>query len=66
MNPDEISLLVTGFGIGAQSILVLHMVGDMRAARRGQTEAEAALKRAAGDRWLNDFRLYRLRQRSRA
>lgn len=66
MTANEIQLLLCGIGIGAQAMVVWHMVIDMRAARRSQAEAEAARKRAAGDQYLNSLRLYRLQHRSRA
>jgi len=62
----EIELLIIGIGIGAQSMAVWHMVVDMRSARRSQTAAEAALKRATGDQYFNGFRLYRLQHQRRA
>lgn len=64
MTVIEIELLIIGIGIGAQGMAVWHMAVDMRSARRSQTEAEAALKRATGDRFLNSLRLYQLQQRT--
>lgn len=66
MTINEIVLLAVGIGIGAQAVAVAHMVGDMRTVRRAQTEAEAAVKAAAGDRYLSSLRLYQLQNRSRA
>ena len=66
MTINESILLASGIGIGVQLMAVLHMVWDMRDARRSQTRAEAAAKRAAGDQYLNSLRLYRLQRRSRA
>ncbi|QUI32460.1 hypothetical protein H9W91_17515 [Streptomyces alfalfae] len=66
MTNNEIVLLTVGIGIGAQAMAVAHMVGDMRTVRRAQTEAEAAVKAAAGDRYLSSLRLYQLQNRSRA
>lgn len=66
MTTDEIVLLATGFGIGAQFMAGLHMVWDMRDARRNEKVSRAAMKRAAGDRYLSSLRLYRLQQRSQA
>jgi hypothetical protein len=66
VTPNEFLMLVCGIGIGAECMAVTNMVWDMRDARRGRTESEAALKRAAGDHYLNTFRLYRLQHRTGA
>ena len=66
MTPNEIQMLICGIGIGAQGMAVFGMVCDMRSARRSRTAAEAALKRAAGDHYLNSLRLYRLQHRTEA
>ena len=65
MTTDEIVLFATGIGVGAQSMAVLHMVWDMRDARRNEKVSRAAMKGAAGDHYLASLRLYRLQQRSR-
>jgi hypothetical protein len=66
VTTDEIVLLVTGVGIGAQFMAGLHMVWDMRDARRNEKVSREAMKRAAGDHYLSSLRLYRLQHRSRA
>jgi hypothetical protein len=66
VTTDEIVLLVTGIGIGVQFMTGLHMVWDMRDARRNEKVSRAAMKRAAGDRYLSSLRLYQLQHRSRA
>ncbi|MFI8297312.1 hypothetical protein ACIGCZ_15365 [Streptomyces nigra] len=65
MTPNEIQLLVCGIAIGAQSMVALNAYWASRDATRAATEAQAALKRSAGDHYLNGFRLYRLQHRSR-
>lgn len=64
MTPNEIQMLLVGIALGVQGMAVTHMVWDMRDARRSQTEAEQARRRAAGDLYLNSLRLYRLQHRS--
>lgn len=61
MTTDEIMLFATGIGVGAQFMAILHMVWDMRDARRSAAESRAAVKRASGDQFMSSFRLYRLR-----
>lgn len=65
MTPNEIQMLVCGVVIGAQSMVSLNAYWACRDANRAATEAQAAAKRAAGDHYLNGFRLYRLQHRSR-
>lgn len=65
MTPNEIQMLLCGIALGVQLMAVLHMVWDMRDARRSQTRAEAAAKRAAGDHYINSLRLYQIQHRSR-
>lgn len=64
MTPDEIALLLIGFGIGAQAMAIFGMVSDMRAERRSDASALRARRGAAGDRYLNSLRLYQLQHRS--
>ncbi|WP_329292893.1 hypothetical protein [Streptomyces pseudovenezuelae] len=66
MTTDEIVLFATGIGVGAQLMTFLHMVWDMRDARRNEKISRAAWRDAAGDRYLSSLRLYQLQQRSRA
>lgn len=65
MTPNEIQTLVTGVSLGVVLMNLLHARWNAQAARRQQTEAEAARKRAAGDLYLGSFRMYRLQNRSR-
>ncbi|MFJ4785487.1 hypothetical protein [Streptomyces sp. NPDC088794] len=66
MTLTEFQMLIYGIGIGAQGMAALDMIGSMRGARRGRTEAETARKQTAGDLFHSSFRLYQLQQRSRA
>jgi hypothetical protein len=59
-------MLAIGLALGSQGMNVLHAYWASKDARRSATAAQAALKGAAGDRYLNTFRLYRLQHRSRA
>ncbi|MEW2421294.1 hypothetical protein AB0911_12200 [Streptomyces nigra] len=65
MTPSEIQTLVCGIVIGAQSMAALNAYWASKDATRAATEAQAALKQSAGDRYLNSFRSYRLQHRSR-
>ncbi|MFF7949397.1 hypothetical protein [Streptomyces griseorubiginosus] len=64
MTTDEIVLFVTGIGVGAQLMAVLHMVWDMRDARRNAAHSRQVWRQAAGDRYLSSLRLYQLQQRT--
>ena len=61
MTTDEIVLFATGIGVGVQFMTVLHMVWDMRDARRSERASRAIAKDATGDHFMSSFRLYRLR-----
>lgn len=61
MTTDEIVLFATGIGVGVQFMAVLHMVWDMRDARRNEKISRKAMKQAAGDHYLSSLRLYQLR-----
>ncbi|MFD9319309.1 hypothetical protein ACFWDQ_16695 [Streptomyces sp. NPDC060053] len=65
MTTTEITYLVTGIALGGQLMNVLHAYWASKDARRSETAACAALKRAAGDRYLNSLGLYQLQHRSR-
>jgi len=65
VTPNEIQMLIAGVAIGSQLTSLMHGWLNMRAARRQQTEAEAARKRASGDLFLSSLGLYRLQNRSR-
>ena len=68
MRDHDIQLLALGFAIGADFMLLVQMVFgilDDRRDRKASSEARAAFKRAAGDRYLGSLRLYQLQQRSR-
>lgn len=60
MTTNEIVMLAVGLSLGAQSMNLLHAYWDNQAARRSAAQAEATLKRLAGDRYLSSFRLFRL------
>ena len=66
MTPNEIQLFLCGVALGVQGMAVLHMVGDLRDIRRNEKVSREAMKRTAGDQYLNSLRLYRLQHRSRA
>jgi uncharacterized membrane protein YciS (DUF1049 family) len=66
VTTDEIVLFATGIGVGAQLMTFLHMVWDMRDARRNEKISRQALKRSAGDHYLSSLRLYQLQHRTRA
>lgn len=66
MTPNEIQAMCVGLAIGAQGMALLNIWWDARDTRRDRAAAKAALKRSAGDRYLNSLRLYQLRERSRA
>ncbi|MFJ5728775.1 hypothetical protein [Streptomyces paradoxus] len=63
MTPNEMQLLAVGFVLGAWTVAIWQMVLDMRDARRNLARSEQALRRAAGDAYLNSLRLYRMQQR---
>ncbi|MGW0933634.1 hypothetical protein [Streptomyces sp. NPDC002666] len=64
MTSHELLILAAGVYLGFAVTAAIHMVwagiDAGRAARTGQAAAAAALKRAAGDRYLADFQLDRL------
>jgi hypothetical protein len=66
MTSNEISMLAIGLTLGAQSTNALHAYWAGKDARRAAALARAAVKRAAGDRYLNSLRLYQLQQRTGA
>lgn len=65
MTDSELLMLATGFMLGAQMMNVIHAYWSSKDARRSATEAQAAFKRSAGDRYLSSLRLYQLQHRSR-
>jgi hypothetical protein len=65
MTDTEIQMLITGVALGAQGMSLLHAYWSSKDARRGAARAAAAVKRAAGDRYLSSLRLYQLQHRSR-
>ena len=64
MTSSEIQMLITGVALGAQGMSLLHAYWASKDARRSEARAQAAIKRAAGDRYLSSLRLYRLQHRS--
>lgn len=65
MTPNEIVTLALGIAVGAQLMNILNAYWSSQDARRSATEAQAAMKRAAGDRYLGSLRLYQLQHRGR-
>lgn len=65
MSVNEIQLLIIGMALGAQLMNLLHMRWDAQAARRSTAASRAARKQAIADLFYSDFRLYRLKNRSR-
>lgn len=66
MTPNEIQMLFCGIAIGAEGMAGLYAFWNWRDARRDAVAARAAMKRSAGDRYLNSLRLYQLQQRTEA
>ncbi|MGX1512210.1 hypothetical protein [Streptomyces collinus] len=62
MTSNEFLMLAAGLFTGAQLMNLMHAVWASRDARRSAAEAEAAVKRAVGDRYLNSFRQYQIDQ----
>ncbi|WP_329471706.1 hypothetical protein OIE75_20385 [Streptomyces sp. NBC_01723] len=62
MTPNEIQILIVGVVLGGTAANTVQAWLAGREAHRGATEAEAALKRAVGDRYLNSFRQYQIDQ----
>ncbi|MER8004961.1 hypothetical protein [Streptomyces sp. NPDC094149] len=65
MTTNEIVMLALGIALGAHLMNILNAYWSSRDARRSATEAQAAMKRAAGDRYLGSLRLYQLQRRGR-
>ena len=63
MTVNEIIMLICGFTFGAWTFAAWRMALDMREARRDVARSEQAWKRAAGDRFLRSFEVYRAQQR---
>lgn len=66
MTPNEIQMLCVGIALGAQLMSLLHLYWNHSDSRRNAARTQAAMKRAAGDRYLSSLRLYRLQHRSEA
>ncbi|MFF5029223.1 hypothetical protein ACFY2J_34070 [Streptomyces collinus] len=64
MTANEILFLLYGVALGAIWMSVLHARWAAQDARRSRTAAEAARRRAAGDRYLSSLRLYQLQHRA--
>ncbi|MGV9987756.1 hypothetical protein [Streptomyces olivaceus] len=62
MTLNEIQMLAIGLALGAQSVQTARAITDRRADRRSAAAARAAVKRAAGDRYLSSLALYRIQQ----
>lgn len=63
MTSNEILMLAAGLFTGAQLTNLMHAVWANQDATRGVTEAEAALKRAVGDRYLTSLWSYQRQHR---
>ncbi len=63
MTPNEIQMLAVGFVLGAWTVAVWQMVLGLRDAERSLAASQTALKRAAGDQYLNSLSVYRLENR---
>ncbi|MEU1008175.1 hypothetical protein [Streptomyces sp. NPDC005890] len=66
MTANEIICLIYGIALGATVMSVMQAWWAAQDARRSRAKAEAARRRAAGDRYLASLRLYQLRQRRMA
>ncbi|MER7963581.1 hypothetical protein [Streptomyces ardesiacus] len=60
MTSNEILMLAVGLFTGAQLTNLMHAHWASRDARRDAAAAQAAWKRAAGDRYLYEIRTHRL------
>ncbi|MFJ9628064.1 hypothetical protein ACIRU8_10270 [Streptomyces sp. NPDC101175] len=61
---EQIQILIAGMAIGVWAANIANAYWAHRDRRRAHAESAAALKRAAGDVYLNSFRLYRLQHRT--
>lgn len=66
MTENEIVMLTVGATLGAHLMNVLHAYWASQDAQRNAAAAQAAAKRAAGDRFMTSFRLYQLQARREA
>lgn len=66
MTLNVIEALTVGIALGGLAANGVRACLAGRDANRAATEAEAAVKRAAGDHYLSSFRLYRLQHWSQA
>lgn len=66
MTENELVMLVSGIAIGIHLMNLANAYWTRQDARRSHAEARAAIKRAAGDQYLNSLRLYQLQQRTGA
>lgn len=62
MTPNEIQALIVGLTLGGLAVNCTHAWLAGRDAGRAATEAETAAKQAAGDHFLEGFRLHRIKQ----
>ena len=66
MTVSEILFLIYGVALGTQAMNALHAWWAAQDARRSRAASRAALRRAAGDRYLSSLRLYQLQHRTEA
>ncbi|MEV7240431.1 hypothetical protein AB0N92_04095 [Streptomyces sp. NPDC093248] len=66
MTANEILFLIYGVALGAIWMSVLHARWAAQDVRRSRATSRAALRRAAGDRYLSSLRLYQLHNRTGA
>ncbi|MEU6279483.1 hypothetical protein [Streptomyces sp. NPDC047028] len=60
MTTNEAQILVCGITLGAMLMNLMHMWWSRQDARRDRVASAAAVKRAAGDRFLGSLRLHQL------
>jgi hypothetical protein len=66
VTPNDAQLLAVGFALGGWTVAIWQMVLDVRQAERNLARSEEARRRAAADRFLSSFHLYRIQNRPRA
>ncbi|MER6331838.1 hypothetical protein ABT298_21390 [Streptomyces sp. NPDC001034] len=66
MTASEIQILVCGICLGAVLMNLMHMWWARQDNQRDRAASRATIKRAAGDRFLGNFRLYQVQARRRA
>ena len=62
MTPNEFQALIVGIALGGAAVNGVYALLAGRGAGRAARRADAAAKQAAGQHFLNGFRLYRISQ----